>query len=92
MQRNPDRRLPLQRYDRHRDLPRLVPLWPHEIADVSAAGCHRICQLLMSAVRRERQRGVAGHWTYDLQRHAGLVVALRAEHDHARQLSPGVPR
>jgi hypothetical protein len=30
-------------------------------------------------LRVERQRGIAGHWTYDLARHARLLRAYRAE-------------
>jgi hypothetical protein len=71
---------PAARHDpRLRDLARLLPLWPHEIADASLAGQRRICRLLMKALRHERQRGVAGHWTYDVGRHAALVRALRPE-------------
>jgi hypothetical protein len=31
------------------------------------------------ALRIERQRGIAGHWAYDLARHAQLLSAYRAE-------------
>ncbi|CAN1725104.1 protein of unknown function [Hyphomicrobium sp. 1Nfss2.1] len=31
------------------------------------------------ALRLERQRGIAGHWAYDLARHAALLNAYRAE-------------
>jgi hypothetical protein len=64
---------------RKRQLQRLLPLWPHEIADTSLAGQRRICQLLARAIRRERQRGVAGHWTYDISRHAALARVLNPE-------------
>lgn len=64
---------------RIRALGRVLPLWPHEIADPTLAGQERICRMLSSALRRERQRGVAGHWTYDIGRHAALARALRPE-------------
>ncbi len=64
---------------RSQALGRILPLWPHEIADQSHAGQERICRLLASALRRERQRGVAGHWAYDVGRHAALVRALAPE-------------
>jgi hypothetical protein len=70
--------------DHDRALAGLLPLWPHEIADRSAAGRQRVCQLLTAALRRERQCGVSGHWTYDLGRHAALARALAAERAHAR--------
>lgn len=66
-------------YDRARDLARLVPLWPHEIADDTAAGRARLIRRLESALRAERRRGVSGHWSYDLARHAALLAAYRAE-------------
>jgi hypothetical protein len=37
------------------------------------------------ALRAERAR--AGHWTYDLDRHIGLVVAHRAEQERAARLA-----
>jgi hypothetical protein len=66
-------------YDRGRDLPRLIPLWPSEIADETPAGCTRLIQKLRRALREERRRGVAGHWTYDLARHFALHCAYRHE-------------
>lgn len=69
----------LRRYDRERDLPKLTPLWPAEIADRSVAGRARLLARLRRALRDERRRGLAGHWTYDLARHAQLAAAYRAE-------------
>jgi hypothetical protein len=66
-------------YCRKRDLPRLLPLWPHEVADDSHAGRLRLLARLRRALRLERQRGLAGHWTYDLARHVQLLAAYRAE-------------
>lgn len=60
-------------------LARLLPLWPHEVADATIEGQQRICRLLAAALRRERQRGVAGHWCYDVSRHAALARAMRPE-------------
>lgn len=67
------------RYRRAVDLPKLIPLWPHEIADRSPAGRQRLLMRLRAALRAERQRGLAGHWTYDLARHTQLLAAYRAE-------------
>jgi hypothetical protein len=53
-------------------LARLLPMWPHELADSSMPGRRRRIALLARALRQERQRGLAGHWTYDLARHAAL--------------------
>lgn len=66
-------------YDRARDLPRLIALWPHEIDAASPAAHARLLAKLRKALRGERQRGLAGHWAYDLARHAQLLRAYRAE-------------
>ncbi len=66
-------------YDRLRDLPRLMPFWPHELENVNPERHHALLQRLRRALREERQRGLAGHWTYDLARHAALYRALQAE-------------
>lgn len=65
--------------ERRTGLARLLPLWPHEIADFSPAGRRRIVSALARSLREERRRGRAGHWTYDLARHAQLARAWRAE-------------
>jgi hypothetical protein len=69
----------VEEYDRGRHLPRLIPVWPKEIADRSEAGRRAILLKLLKALRAERNRGRAGHWTYDLNRHIGLCQALIAE-------------
>lgn len=66
-------------YVRARDLPRLLPLWPRKIASMKAADHARLLARLRKALRAERQRGLGGHWTYDLARHAQLLRAYRAE-------------
>ena len=60
-------------------LGRLVPLWPSEIEDRSPAGRQHLLAALRKALRSERQRGLTGHWTYDLARHWNLLEAYRAE-------------
>jgi len=66
-------------YRRLRDLPRLVALWPRELLDHSIKGKLRIIAKLRQAIRAERRRGSAGHWSYDLERHLFLSRALKAE-------------
>jgi hypothetical protein len=66
-------------YVRARDLPRLLPLWPHELTPATNADHALLLARLRRALRAERQRGLAGHWTYDLARHAQLLRAYRAE-------------
>lgn len=64
-----------------------MPLWPDEILDDSLAGRLRLLAKLRRALRAERQRGVGGHWTYDLARHRGLLAAYRAEAEAVRHLA-----
>ena len=64
---------------RARDLPRLIALWPHELADQSAEGSLLILSKLRRALRAERRRVLAGHWSYELNRHLGLMTAYKAE-------------
>ncbi|MEJ2116480.1 MAG: hypothetical protein P8Y36_00700, partial [Alphaproteobacteria bacterium] len=59
-------------YNRKEQLPRLIGLWPHEVEDYSEAASERIVALLQKALRSERQRGIGGHWTYDVNRHLAL--------------------
>lgn len=66
-------------YRRDLHLPGLLALWPAELADDSHAGRQRIVARLHRALRAERTRGRAGHWTYDLNRHIALLGALRVE-------------
>lgn len=67
------------RYCRDADLPKLVGLWPNEIADRSYVGRLRVLAKLRRALRSERQRGLGGHWSYDLARHHQLLAAYRVE-------------
>lgn len=77
-------------YDRNHELPRLLALWPHEIADLSLTGRDSLIAKLKRALREERRRGLAGHWTYDLVRHAGLRRAWQHELEARQSLAlPG---
>lgn len=64
---------------RARDLPRLLALWPHEIEDQSEAGRQHSLAKLRRALRAERRRAHAAHWSYDLNRHLGLLSAYKGE-------------
>ena len=82
-------------YDRGRDLPRLIPLWPAEVDDESTANCRLIIQRLRAALRAERRRGRSGHWSYDLNRHIDLTRAYRAELERLAGMersAPAAPR
>ncbi|WP_245559650.1 hypothetical protein [Amorphus coralli] len=69
----PDKPLP-----RHR-LAGLLPVTEDDLADVSPQGRRAITRHLERALRAERRRGRAGHWSYDLNRHLALKQALAAE-------------
>ena len=69
----------LERYDRQRHLQRLLPLAPEDLLDESVPARRRILARLGRALRAERNRGRAGHWTYDLNRHIALSQAYVAE-------------
>lgn len=66
-------------YLRTRDLPKLIALWPRELGDFTEPGQLKLLAKLRSALRAERRRGLAGHWSYDLNRHLGLLSAYKAE-------------
>ena len=66
-------------YKRARDLPRLLAVWPRDIQDTSNAGIFRVIAKLRQALRAERRRGLAGRWSYDLERHLAWAKALKAE-------------
>lgn len=66
-------------YDRSRHLPRLIAIDPVLIEDRSDGVRRLILAKLARALRAERNRGRAGHWTYDLNRHIGLKQAYAAE-------------
>lgn len=67
-----------ERYERSRHLDRLLgghaAIWRE--ADSGAAVT---IARLKRALRSQRQLGRAGHWSYDLNRHFGLLQALKAE-------------
>ena len=72
------------------DLGRLLPLWPHEVTDTSLEGRKKRVALLRRALRAERCRGLAGHWTYDLARHCALLRCYRSEVTQLAELGVGL--
>lgn len=79
-------------YLRPRDLPRLIALWPRELEDASPEGSVHILSKLKRALRAERRRALAGHWSYDLNRHLGLMSAYKAELALLRRMGPRLTR
>ena len=65
--------------DRRTALSKALAFWPHELDDESPPARRRIVARLRRALRAERQRGIAGHWTYDLARHIELLRLYRTE-------------
>lgn len=81
-----------RRYCRARDLPSLIALWPHELADSTPEGGLRILAKLRRALRAERRRARAGHWSYELNRHLALLSAYKGEIALLRAEMPLSPR
>jgi hypothetical protein len=70
---------PTASYDRLRDLPRLLRLWPAEVGKLGPGEQLWLVRRLSQILRTERQLGLSRHWSYDLSRHAALLRAWRAE-------------
>ena len=68
-----------EHYERKKQLRRLLPLASVNIDGDEPANTRRIVLHLAHALRQERGRGRAGHWTYDLNRHIALAQAYKAE-------------
>jgi hypothetical protein len=66
-------------YDRTRDLPRLIRLDIACCSRLEEASPALIVARLEAALRAERSKARAGHWTYDLNRHIALRQAWLAE-------------
>lgn len=58
---------------------RLSLLPERVILDRSVRGRQRLITSLERICRKERERGLAGDWKYDLARHRGLCAALERE-------------
>jgi hypothetical protein len=71
-------------YDRGRHLARLIPVTPEMVDDTGPEVRHAILAKLQRALRAERNRGISGHWSYDLNRHIALKQAYNAEMKSAR--------
>lgn len=78
-------------YERRRDLPRLIRLAPEDCDAQGMDHTRMIVARLQRALRAERNRARAGHWTYDLNRHIALRQAFRAENERLVALEVGSP-
>ncbi len=66
-------------YVRARDLPRLLGLWPRDVAALRGCDLEGLVARLDRAIRAERRRALNRDWTYDLSRHWALIRARDAE-------------
>jgi hypothetical protein len=74
-------------YDRVSALSRLHRLSPETIASESPDAARAALKEIERAMRGERAR--RGHWSYDLNRHIGLLIAHRAETARLNRLLNG---
>jgi hypothetical protein len=74
-------------YDRVSALSRLHRLSPETIASESPDAARAALKEIECAMRAERAR--RGHWSYDLNRHIGLLIAHRAETARPNRLLNG---
>ena len=65
--------------ERIAELSKLLAMWPSELSDTSRQGRLKVLAKIERAIRDERRRGRAGHWAYDLARHAALFRLLKLE-------------
>jgi len=75
-------------YDRSVFLRRFHRLAPETIESSAPEAARAILVQLERALRQERAR--IGHWTYDLNRHIGLLAAYRTEKARAERLGPRI--
>lgn len=83
-------RPPRAAFNRRSALSRVLALWPSELDDVSADGRRNVVAKLRCALRAERRRGIAGHWTYDLARHVELLHLYRQELASLKAAAPAM--
>ncbi len=69
-------------YVRNRDLPKLFALEARALADDSIAGTEHIVMRLAALARAQARLGRKRHWSYDLNRHLAVLIALKAERAH----------
>lgn len=79
------------RYRRERQLPGLIAVNPSSLGDRSIAAAEIILARLRRALRAERRRAKAGHWTYDLNRHIALRQAYAAEAQRLTEIKKQMP-
>nr|WP_321457712.1 DUF6477 family protein [uncultured Cohaesibacter sp.] len=66
-------------YERNRDLPGLLHLFPQDIEKLEAEKPGAVLVKIAQALTAEKRRARSGHYRYSLLRHIGLTQALAAE-------------
>ena len=72
-------------YDRQKDLPRLIPLWPDQVKDDTLGGIKKIIKKIDIALQSERRKAKTNHWSYNLTKHIGLLIAFKAEQKNMQE-------
>lgn len=65
-------------YERVRHLPRLFAVYATDLAE-DIGSRRRLIGRIEDALRRERKRGLAGHWAYDIARHYQMIAVWEHE-------------
>jgi hypothetical protein len=68
-----------ERYVRGRDLPKLIAVWPKETFDYSIPGTRHVIKRVQRVLRATYRLALSGHYSYSVNRHIGLLSALKAE-------------
>ena len=68
-----------EEYQRKRHLPRILPVAAEFLEAATEADRRALLARIARALRHERNRGRAGHWTYDPNRHIALAQAYAGE-------------
>jgi hypothetical protein len=63
-----------------------LPLFQDELDDMTEAGTLYVIERLERRIRTERRLGTLAHWSYDLNRHLGLLTGLKAEQRRLAQI------
>lgn len=69
----------------HMQIAKVMPLHKKEAEDTTPAGVKHVHTKLAKALATERQRGVAGHWTYSRSRHAAMQDVFKKHKEFVKE-------
>ena len=69
----------------HMQIAKVMPLHKKEAEDTTPAGVKHVHTKLAKALATERQRGVAGHWTYSRSRHAAMQDVFKKHKQYVKE-------